>query len=93
MSAFEEYQELIAGGAVAAGGLFLLALFFFFGHMGNAVDAVKTGVTPPPQIQQVFQPTRQAHFAPAILNDQQSSGRVFLTEASVTSKFGRPRQY
>ncbi|MBC7998281.1 MAG: hypothetical protein IAF58_10075 [Leptolyngbya sp.] len=93
MSGFEEYQELIAGGAVAAGGLFLLALFFFFGHMGNAVDAVKAGVTPAAPIQQIFQPARQAHVAPAILNDNQSTGRLFITEASVTSKFGRPRQY
>ena len=90
----EEYEELICGGIVAAGGLGLMILMFIFGHVGNAVAASKA--QPPAQSQivhQQIQVSQATHMAPAVLSDRNSSGYLYSTAESVTSRFGHPRQF
>jgi len=90
----EEYEELICGGIVAAGGLGLMAVMFIFGHVGNAVAATKAAAqNNPPKMEQHFQASSSAHMAPAILNDSNSRSYIYSTAESVTSRFGRPRQF
>ena len=89
----EDYEELICGGIVAAGGLGLMILMFIFGHVGNAMAAVKTAPSAqPPKMQQHIQ-SHATHMAPAILSDRNSSGYMYSTAESVTSRFGHPRQF
>lgn len=87
----EEYEEIICGALVAAGGLALMALMFIFGHVGNAISAAKASV--PQQIQHMQFSAPAQHMAPGILNDHNSSGYMFTTAESVTSRFGHPRQF
>lgn len=90
----EEYEELICGGIVAAGGLGLMILMFIFGHVGNAMAAVKgQPAAQPPAMQQHIQVSQATHMAPAVLSDRNSSGYLFSTAESVTSRFGHPRQF
>lgn len=92
----EEYEELICGGIVAAGGLGLMAIMFIFGHVGNAVAAVKASASAsshPPKMEQHYHQASANHIAPAILNDATSRTYLYSTAESVTSRFGRPRQY
>ncbi|HIA52441.1 MAG TPA: hypothetical protein EYN91_10195 [Candidatus Melainabacteria bacterium] len=90
----EEYEELICGGLVAAGGLGLMIVMFVFGHVGNAMAAVKAKqAAQPPKMVQHYQANQAAHMAPAILSDRNSTGYLYSTAASVTSRFGQPRQF
>lgn len=90
----EEYEELICGGIVAAGGLGLMILMFIFGHVGNAMGAAKAQPAPqPPIMQQHIQVSQATHMAPPVLSDRNSSGYLFSTAESVTSRFGHPRQF
>jgi len=90
----EEYEELICGGLVAAGGLGLMAIMFIFGHVGNAVAAAKAQQAPQaPAMIQSYQPNQAAHMAPAILNERNSTGYMYSTATSVTGRFGQPRQF
>ncbi len=90
----EEYEELICGGIVAAGGLGLMILMFIFGHVGNAMAAVKTqAAAQAPVVHQHMQVSQATHMAPAVLSDRNSSGYLFSTAESVTSRFGHPRQF
>ncbi len=90
----EEYEELICGGIVAAGGLGLMIVMFVFGHVGNAMAAVKAAPSAqPPKLQQHLQISQATHMAPSILNDHNSTSYMFSTAESVTSRFGRPRQF
>lgn len=89
----EEYEELICGGLVAAGGLGLMILMFVFGHVGNAMAGAKAAT--PSQPIAMHQPVQShaTHMAPAVLSDSNSSGYMYSTAESVTSRFGRPRQF
>lgn len=90
----EDYEELICGGIVAAGGLGLMILMFIFGHVGNAVAAAKAQPSAqPPIAHQRMQVSQATHMAPAVLSDRNSSGYLFSTAESVTSRFGHPRQF
>lgn len=90
----EEYEEIICGGLVAAGGLGLMAIMFIFGHVGNAVAAAKAQeAAKAPAIVQTYQANQSAHMAPGILSERNSSGYMYSTAASVTSRFGQPRQF
>jgi len=90
----EEYEELICGGLVAAGGLGLMTIMFIFGHVGNAMAAVKAQQNAlPPKMVQHYQASQPTHMAPAILSDTNSSGYLYSTAESVTSRFGHPRQF
>lgn len=90
----EDYEELICGGIVAAGGLGLMIIMFIFGHVGNAMAAVKAQQAPQqPVMQQSYQPNTATHMAPAILSDRNSTGYMYSTAEAVTSRFGHPRQF
>lgn len=90
----EDYEELICGGIVAAGGLGLMILMFIFGHVGNAMAAVKAQPSAqPPKMQQNIQVSQATHMAPAVLSDRNSSGYMYSSAESVTSRFGHPRQF
>ena len=90
----EEYEEIICGGLVAAGGLGLMVIMFVFGHVGNAVAAVKAQkATETPAMVQPYQANQATHMAPGILSERNSNGYMYSTATSVTSRFGQPRQY
>jgi len=90
----EDYEELICGGIVAAGGLILMVVMFVFGHVGNAMAAVKASApVQPPKIERPYQYNQPTHMAPAILSDRNSAGYMYSTAESVTSRFGHPRQF
>lgn len=89
----EEYEELICGGLVAAGGLGLMILMFIFGHVGNAMAAVKAAPAAKAPVMRQHIQSQPTHMAPAILSDRNSSGYMYSTAESVTSQFGRPRQF
>lgn len=90
----EEYEELICGGIVAAGGLGLMTIMFIFGHVGNAMSAIKASApSHPPKMEQHYHQANANHIAPAILNDASSRTYLYSTAESVTNRFGRPRQY